>query len=154
MRAGVARLIAEQCENGVLVTFARRPEGEMSQLEWHRWNVDDLSCRFFRCEIWMEGERCSLFVNRSSLDQFMATQPYAKSSPMKAQHLSPYLKLMLSVSAAMKITPENQPAKKLLEHQLEMKWSGGPLSNKLLGTMATLIREPESQLGRAGKNKR
>ncbi len=152
-KVGVARIIAKQCEKEKVVTAARRPQGEMVPLQWHRWNVDDLRTRFFRCEMCLEGEPCSLFVTRDSLDQFIA-QPYAVSSPRKAQHLSPYLKVMLSVSAALEITPENQPAKRLVEGELEKRWNGGPLSQKLLGTMATLIRERESQLGRAGKKKK
>jgi hypothetical protein len=153
-KVGVARIIAKQCEEEKVVTAARRPQGEMVPLQWHRWNVDDLRTRFFRCEMCLEGERCWLFVTRDSLAQFIATQPYAVSSPLNAPHLSPYLKVMLSVSAAMEISPENQPAKKLVEYELEKKWNGGTLSKKLLGTMATLIREPESQLGRARKKQK
>jgi len=153
-KVGIARTLAKQCEEEKIVAAARRPRGQMVTLQWYRWNVDDLRTRFFRCEICLEGERCSLFVTRDSLEQFIATQPYAVSSPLNAKHLSPYLKVMLSVSAAMKISPENQPAKKLVEYELEKRWNGRTLSKKLLGTMATLIREPESQLGRARKKQK
>jgi hypothetical protein len=153
MKVDVARVIAKECEKQNLVTAARRLQGEMLELAWHDWNIDDLQSRFFRCEICLEGERCSLFVTRKSMDGFMATQPYAVSSPPNARHLSPYLKVMLSVSAAMEITSENQPIKKLVEHELEKKWDSEKLSKKLLGAMATLIRQPESQRGRVGRKK-
>jgi hypothetical protein len=153
-KVGVARTIAKQCEEETVMTAARRPQGEMVSLHWYHWNVDDLRTRFFRCEMCLEGERCSIFLDRDSLDAFLMTQPYAVSSPSNPRHLSPYLKVMLAVSAAMKVTPENQPKKEEVEIELRKRWSGRGLSNNLLGAMATLIREPESQRGRAGKKKK
>jgi hypothetical protein len=50
----------------------------------------------------------------------------------------------------MQITPQNQPKKELVVDEIKKTWSG-PLSDKLVKAMATLIREPESQLGRAKK---
>ncbi len=153
MKAKIAHFIREQCEKRNLVTAARVAQGEMRDLEWYRWNIDDLRTMFFRCEVCLDAQRGWIFVTRNSLNGVLATQPYAESLPMKP-HLSPYLRLMLSVSAAMGVTPENQPEKKIVEHELEKRWSSGTLSKKLRGAMATLIREPESQRGRAGKKQK
>jgi hypothetical protein len=57
---------------------------------------------------------------------------------------------MLAVTKSMQITPQNQPKKELVVDEIKKTWSG-PLSDKLVKAMATLIREPESQLGRAKK---
>ena len=150
MRASVARMVAEQCELGNLIAAARpKRGGEIKKLEQHDWNGDDLSSRFFRCE--MSDLDCWILLDRKSLDQFLITQPHAVSPLGSAPYLSPYLRLMLSVSAAMQVTPDNQPIKKTVEHELVKRWSGTKLSDHLVKTMATLIRDPESQRGRAKK---
>src|SRR5437660_6461164 len=48
MRECLARMIAQQCEIGNLVTAARpKRGGEMTELGRHHWNIDDLRRRFF-----------------------------------------------------------------------------------------------------------
>src|SRR5947209_8206724 len=44
----VARVIAENCEDGTLVTALRaKPGGEMMRLESHFWNIENHLMRFF-----------------------------------------------------------------------------------------------------------
>jgi hypothetical protein len=55
---------------------------------------------------------------------------------------------MLAVSEKMGITGANQPKKIAVVEEIRGTWRLGPLSAKLSEAMATLIRDPESQLGK------
>jgi len=82
------------------------------------------------------------------LDLNVPTATLAVSS----EYTTPYLEMMREVIRELKITRENQEkkeaiaavfAKKLIDHKAT------PFSQKLADTMATLVRLPESQQGRA-----
>jgi hypothetical protein len=80
------------------------------------------------------------------------SQLFAPQPPGIDFHLSPYLKVMLAVAKKMGITPTKQPLKKLVQTELDKQWKAtgrGKLSETLSGSMATLLREPESSLGKA-----
>ncbi len=161
LKSSVARMIAEKCEAGVLITAARpKPGGKMTELEQHHWNIDNFRIRFLGCDISLSHpfsvhrdgrNECWIFLTRDSLDHLLMTQPHGTSSLGGDQYLSPYLRVMLAVSAKMGITAANQPKKSVVVEEIRRVWGGDSLSAKLLETMATLIRDPESQRGRAKK---
>lgn len=67
-------------------------------------------------------------------------------------YTTPYLEMMLEVIRELKITRENQGKKEAIAALFEEKLAGHkttPLSQKLADAMATLVRLPESQQGRA-----
>jgi hypothetical protein len=163
-RAAVDAEFAKQCEAGQLLTFYRATEGgEMHPIPRAWWNTEK-SSRFIMCQLSptkpfstaFAGESFAwIFVSRESLDRYLNGQPFAKAIAGVDVHLSPYLKLMLSVAAQLQITPDNQPKKEELIEVLRSKWTGSQkLSANLVDAMSTLIREPESQLGRARKIRR
>jgi hypothetical protein len=99
-----------------------------------------------------------IFVERASLDRLLTPtlieQASVIPSGLEDLHLSPYLKLMISVARKLNITPENQPNKLHLAAVLREEWKGEPrLGERFSESLAQAMREPESQLGRAAKKK-
>jgi hypothetical protein len=84
MRESVARMIAEQCELGNLVTAVRpKRGGEMTELGRHHWNIDDLRRRFFGCGMSLDHpfadhrvsrNDCWIYVTQASLNHYLARQ--------------------------------------------------------------------------------
>jgi hypothetical protein len=84
MKGNLARMIAEQCELGNLVTAARpKRGGKMTELERYYWNLDDLRIRFFRCEMSLNrpftahrvsSSDCWIYVTQASLNHYLARQ--------------------------------------------------------------------------------
>ena len=67
-------------------------------------------------------------------------------------HLSPYLSLALTVAAKLNITPDNQPKKAVIESELKAAWPRDiSQSKRLISALATAMRQPESQRGRANE---
>ena len=154
-RTKIARLIAEQSGLNNLKTFFLQQNGRMSCIKSYYWNADDFQDLFHKCKISISGEKCWIFVERSSLDAFIRTQPHLGPVSTGAPHYSPYLKVMLFVCEKMRITPEHQPKKTQIETEIKAAWRGSKiLSQNLIDAMATLVREPESQGGRANKNRK
>jgi len=157
--------MTRSAERGVLA-FVSRPKagGPLYKVERDRWNTEALWSRFrygqfkpsdpFSTGLHTEGTHF-LFVSLESL------QAWAKSRQTKAtsagagspeRPVSPYMAVMLEVARRLEITPDNQPKKAVVELELQRAWRGdSPLSQNLIRVMATLIREPESQAGRAAK---
>lgn len=84
------------------------------------------------------------------LDELLLDSP--ATSTISSEYTTPYLEMMLEVIRELGISRENQVkkeavvaefAKKLIDHKLT------PPSQKLADAMATLVRLPESQQGRA-----
>jgi hypothetical protein len=150
-RTKIYRMIAEQSELDYLKTFSLQQNGRMSQIKSYYWNADDFQDLFRKCKISISGERRWIFVERASLEGFLITQPHIGPTTNASPHYySPYLRVMMSVSKKMKVTPERQPKKSEIEAEIKSEWRGPKaLSQKLTSAMATLIREPESQAGRA-----
>jgi hypothetical protein len=85
MRASVARMIAEECETGNLVTALRsKSGGKMVTLESFYWNTENFWSRFSRCDMsqthpFPDAARrvqrdCWLFVTQHTLDQLLANK--------------------------------------------------------------------------------
>jgi hypothetical protein len=151
--------IVKGCSEGRLVSAVRPKEGgKTEKLEVGMWHSERLDHRFCRCEMSLASpfkesrvaETHWIFLQRESLAQYLAARPYSPNVAPPPNHISPYLRVMLAVTKSMQITPQNQPKKELVVDEIKKTWSG-PLSDKLVKAMATLIREPESQLGRAKK---
>jgi hypothetical protein len=90
-----------------------------------------------------------IFIERVSLNQFLLSQPFAQKPSGLDFHLSPYMQTMATVARKLEITPLNQPKKAEIIAELKMAWTGAErLGENLLEYMATILREPDSQLGR------
>ena len=124
------------------------------------WNTENLDRRFDRCQMslidpFSDAGFDWIYLTRASLDEYLTGQPYAAPNAPNNVHLSPYLKLMVAISKKMNITPDHQPKKEELIAVLKEKWTGpDKLSENLVNSMATLLREPDSQRGSASRNKR
>lgn len=99
---------------------------------------------------------CWLFVEAESFATFLVS----KSAPAPLDQadgkspLSPYLRFMVALSDKLGLSPDNQMNKAALEAEIRAAWRGEPgLSNRLIESMATLMREPEIQLGRNRRRK-
>lgn len=154
--------IAERCESGELETaYRKRLGGAMHRIPKDWWNTERYWYRFGSCQIIPEDpfelprddDRAAwIFITTDSLNRYLVSQPYSRSAASGPVHLSPYMRLMLSVSEALELSSENQPKKEVVVAALREAWTGAmPLSAKLAEAMATLLRQPESQLGRAKK---
>ena len=158
----VQREISERCESGDLVSAARAREGgQMMQLSKTSWNTDRWQQRFGMCQIHPKypfvlgstgSDHCWIFLTSESLDRFLLTKPFVRVTSENLPHLSPYIRIMLAVAKKLDITPDHQPKKDEVMAEIREVWTGQPLSKNLLEAMATMLREPESQLGRARKS--
>ncbi|HUX80042.1 MAG TPA: hypothetical protein VMW10_09925 [Alphaproteobacteria bacterium] len=84
------------------------------------------------------------------LDEYLLTLDTMPT--IASGYTTPYLEMMLEVIRELKITRENQGKKEAIAALFEEKLAGHkttPLSQKLADAMATLVRLPESQQGRA-----
>jgi hypothetical protein len=153
--------IVAGCQTGFLQTSYRPVAGgafESIPTVW--WNTERTAQRFSYCQInpndpyavGVAGDQfCWIFVTAESLAQFLVQSPHSEVASKFDGHLSPYMRVMVSVAAKMQITPENQPKKAAVEAELKTAWTlSKPLSANKIDVMATLLREPESELGRAG----
>ena len=101
-------------------------------------------------------------MSKRTLTNFADKQPFRPRINQQFEgHLSPYMNLMLAVAKEMSIKPDNQPKKEeVIEKLIEVAARDfgeeltEELSNNLLQGMATLMRELESQKGRAKKKRR
>jgi hypothetical protein len=160
-RLSVEQEFTRRAEAGDLAT-AYRPllGGDMSAIPSCWWNTEGLE-RFQMCQLnpddpygpGFDDERnVWIFVSRESLDTCLSSQQFAPLPSGVQCHVSPYVRLMLSVAQQLDITTENQPKKDVVMEALRRGWpSSVPRSENLLEAMATLLREPGSQLGRAKK---
>ena len=162
MWGAVKNEIAKQCLEGRLLTAVRPIEGgEITDLKPEMWNAENLERRFSRCQMSWETPFAKLpfpgthwiYLKRESLDNYLAGQPHGITATQTPIHMSPYIKLMLHVVEFLNITPDNQPKKAdVMDAIRKAHWTGEkPLSKAEIEWMATLIREPESKLGRARK---
>jgi len=152
--------IVKQCVEGRLISGVRPIEGgKISNLKPEMWNAENLERRFGRCQMSTKDPFATgptpanhwIFLQRESLDKYLIGQPHSRAATQTPNHISPYLKVMLGVTKSMGITPDNQPKKEEVVTEIRKAWVGPPLSKRIVDVMATLVREPESQLGRAKK---
>jgi hypothetical protein len=152
--------IVKGCSEGRLVSAVRpKAGGKTEKLEQGMWHSERLDHRFCSCEMSLASpfrksrlqETHWIYLGRESLGQYFLAQPNSPNVTEMLNHISPYLSVMLAVTKTMQITAQNQPKKESVIDEIIKTWSGPKLSQNLVKTMATLIREPESQLGRAKK---
>ncbi|HEY8596256.1 MAG TPA: hypothetical protein VIL84_13520 [Devosiaceae bacterium] len=130
-----------------------------AQLDPDLWNTEEIDARFETCQMsdqpfdfYASYDRQWIFVGRESLDRYCGGLGTTPVQPEISQHLSPYLKLMITVSGALQVSPENQPKLEEVLAKLRELWPDNlTMSDRMLNAMATAIREPEMQLGRARK---
>ena len=85
---------------------------------------------------------------------FPAKNSPAPSAPARTGYTTPYLDLLERAIEEFQISATNQPKKFELENWLRNQTvDGEKLSGRLAGAMATLLRLPEMQKGRAAKLK-
>lgn len=172
--AAASRKIVELCEAGAIATAHREQAGgRMIAMPKAHWNTEYYGSRFdygaydpaspyksrlpnsdwryiflSRCETEREITAISLTAQAGAVPP-----PIAPAIP-EQPHLSRYLRFMLTIAEKAGVTRENQPNHASLMAQFVADWpSDLPRSDRLLKAMATLIREPESQAGRARKKR-
>jgi hypothetical protein len=162
-RDAVSTAIVSACESGILQSLYRPvPGGAVQPIPREWWNTEQTGQRFHHCQInpsnpfaagFAGAGYCWIFLLTESLDQFLVQQPHSDIQSKFDIHLSPYLRAMLSVAEKMKITLTYQPKKEEIKTELLDAWNlpETPLSENMLEVMASALREPISQLGRAGK---
>jgi hypothetical protein len=152
--------IVKQCLKRDLVSAVRAIEGgAMTKVKSEMWNAENLDWRFLHCQMSLRSpfERSPsggthwIFLSRESLDQYLMRQPYGPTPFQSPKHLSPYVRFLIFLTEHMGMTSDYQPTKEEVIATIDEKWTGPKLSNNLRKVMATLVREPESQLGRAKK---
>jgi hypothetical protein len=154
--AEVQNEIGRLCRDGILSSALRGEDGgEFFPGDRLAWNTERLSPRFRACRLNPREPYSSvvagldfllIYIERASLDKYLNAPP----TDFKTGHLSPYLALMLRVAKSRNITPENQPKKMELMSILREEWPPNvALTERLVDAMATLLREPESQGGKA-----
>ena len=120
------------------------------------WNVDDFKPLFglgqMRFGVW-QTEQVWIYLEKKGLDELMRLVHGGSAAEQLANdfHLSPYLRIMIEVARKLQISPSNQPNKESLEAEIRALWGELPSSERLASAMATLLREPASQLGKAKK---
>ncbi|KLK90739.1 hypothetical protein AA309_23805 [Microvirga vignae] len=161
--AAVQIEIITRCEAGDLIS-AWRPAtgGKMEPTPAHYWN-GAVQGRFDSCTMSMTNpfppflanhQIGFIFLEQASLERFLLSQPFAEKPSGLDIHLSPYLQVLVSIARKMQITPGNQPKKEAIMEEIKLAWTGQePLGKTLVEYMATILREPESQLGRGNKKK-
>lgn len=167
-RAAAMEEIARRLRDGDLVAGTRPIEGGTitdAPRAWWNTEANRITTRFIDCEINpkhpFSGPALSainswIFIKRSTLDDLLKLEPFGPVQvPIADHYLSPYMQIMLSVAKKMNITRENQMTKKAIQNEIIdaplTKSLSKILSGNLLGAMATLIRDPESQAGKAKK---
>jgi hypothetical protein len=125
------------------------------------WNADYLFGRFADCKMSPSdpfaapgdaADASWIFVTEESLEMVCgaADQKRAKRRP----YHSPYIRCMLATEKELRITRRKQPKKVEVELELTKRFDAKGLDYgaHLLKSAATLLRDPESQLGRAKKS--
>jgi hypothetical protein len=151
------------CRDGIL-DCATRPKagGEYRKLGQSIWNTERCLHWFRFCDILLESPYDTedeavwsdtkqwLFVTSESLERF-ASLELVTSPSHTSPYLSPYMALMLGVIHDLGVTQTNQPAVKVLAAEFIKRWremgNKQPLSARLSQSMATLVRDVESQAG-------
>jgi len=156
--------IVAGCESGELVSAIRLKAGgamKFVRREW--WNTEYWLNRFVMCQLnpskpfdlgFAGDDYHWIFLTKESLEKYLQRQPFAAVATNIDVHLSPYMKTMLAVAKRLNITRENQPKLEVVVAELRDCWPGleAP-SDRLLRAAGTLLREPESKLGRAKKRR-
>jgi hypothetical protein len=152
-----------RCESSELKSGYRGISGgDIRPIPSSWWNTEKIGARFEMCQLNPKSPFSSevsgdghawIFISRSSLDQYIRNQPFAAQPADLKIYLSPYMRVMVTVARKLEISPQHQPKKEEVIAALRKEWTGkGAISTHLVETMATLLREPESQLGRARKS--
>ncbi len=155
---------AALADEGKLETaFRRRSDGIMRELPSHWWAADWVvhwfsSCNFMPFNPFLPShpvtEMADIFVSIRSVEKVLGqvlVKPEEPKNSVEDQHLSPYLRLMLSIARDLSITPDSQPTIKTIRDMVKHRWGELPRSDSLMGAMCTMLHEPSSQLGRAKK---
>jgi hypothetical protein len=159
----VRREMAALCYNGEMEAFARPVSGGgMTPIPTDAWNTECLFGRFHDCKISLRdpfgaaGQAADvswIFVTQSSLDMVCARDP--KAGRKRRPYYSPYIRCMHATAKKLGITRRKQPKKASVELDLEKQFDAAGLKDygaHLVQAAATLLRDPESQLGRGKKS--
>lgn len=158
--------VESKARSGEICTFLRlvdtaHKSGEYLKAPDGFWNVEDtVHNRLSEGTVLFsqdnkDPEEYYIFFDKISLEESLLTLDTSTEllDQLDVPHLSPYLKLALAVIRKEGITPENQLKKDAVldtVHELAPKFGIDPegKTKTLLGYLATMIREPESQAGR------
>jgi hypothetical protein len=155
----VHRDIVKRCASGELISATRPAKGgATSERPATAWNTELWHHRFVMCQMnprdpfsyAFAGDQFEwIFLIRKSFDQYLLSYSDTKIDAETLPHLSPYLRTMIAVAKRLEVSPANQPKKVSVEAEIVTTWRGAKApSPTQIASMATFIREPESQAGR------
>lgn len=159
--ATVARAIRDRAAAGELVGAVRYDDGDFGDFAKERWQRENsldwitvgevVRGDVFPSPLGSSREKSPLFFRRDSLTPSKAADVQAFG------YLSPYMRLMLDVVGQCGIDADNQSKiDEVIRPFIDSEWAkrGLPNSENLRTAMATMVREPGAQAGRAKKNAR
>lgn len=133
------------------------------------WNSEACFCRFDCCQLDPQSIFSPraiiaggwwIYVERASFEAAMQGQRQvdvggAAAALISDDRISPYIKTAITMALALDLTPDNQVDKAALELMVLDYWTGpGELSKRDCDRLATLLRQPESKLGKASPSRR
>ena len=159
--------IVQEAEAGRLIIGSRPVEGgEPMRHPRDWWFTDNYENRFrslaidpnapFSSDAPDQSVGHHLFVEADGLAALIGEPEPVLSQDLSVRDLgdpSPYLRLMIEVQNLLQIGSATPPKKASVLLEIQSRWTAYdlPASNKLMNTMATLLRSPESQAGRGRK---
>lgn len=143
--------------------------GSEFPLNREHWNLEHGMCRFDCCQMdaenlfatrpvtengwWIYVEKASFLLHLSGQTNIAAEE--IANALMLDRRISPYLRCMVSAAMQLDLCPENQIEKEALKLMVREYWTGSePLTDKDCDRMATLLRLPESKLGRGSPRRK
>jgi hypothetical protein len=152
----VEQSLSESLCDGFITSYGRaKPGGQYQILDSAFWLVDDQRALFRDGELpWHPGFEEEVFIFIESFEVLIAnnkTKPVNLSERSKSdEYTSPYVLMMKAMTKEFGISVTNQPQKQQLQSWIHKNWERflpKKPSDKMLGYIATLTREPDSQAG-------
>lgn len=152
--------IARRCQSGDLVSMARPTiGGALMPIAPDAWETSGLAAWFHTCKIPL-GKFCDcrvadnefgwIFITANSLER---VRRFRNAKTKARPYRSVYMRTMDKVISEERITAKDQSRVELLSaiFMEKLQEIQPPISEHLAKAMASLIREPESQLTRGGR---
>ena len=165
----VQRYLVDRLKAGEIASFTRDLEGgPFNDVAASHWNTEAWPPRFESCFInpdapFSPTDRQSskyLFVSGAALDQSLRILGHSPQiDDAFIANLSPYMLAALDVARELNISPSNQPpikgvkaAVRIALESIPNKPRDNAVSKKMVHSMATMLRTPESGWGKAKKS--
>jgi hypothetical protein len=165
-REAVSRFV-EAFRKGSFKCFTRpKKEEQFSELPEPLWFSEKCDHWFHFCDFYLvdddigwSDDRPWIFVSRDGFETCFGRSSIETNLPLIVDHYSPYMRLMIEVVRDLKINPQNQLKAEDIEKEFLSRWNSSSkherkLTKSLAAKMATLVREPSSQVGGNKKPKK